>query len=40
MKKKVLVTGGTGFLGFHLLKELKNFNYSLYSLSKKKTAKN
>jgi len=39
MKKKVLVTGGTGFLGFHLLKELKNFNYSLYSLSKKKQKK-
>ncbi len=39
MKKKVLVTGGTGFLGFHLLKKLKNFNYSLYSLSSKKPKK-
>ncbi len=40
MKKKVLVAGGTGFLGFHLLKKLKNFNYTLYSLSSKKPKKN
>ena len=36
MKKKVLITGGTGFLGFNYLKFLKKKNiYSLYSLSRK-----
>ena len=36
MKKKVLITGGTGFLGFNYLKFLTKKNvYSLYSLSRK-----
>ncbi len=37
MKKKILVTGGTGFLGYHYLAYLskKNF-FLLYSLSRKK----
>ena len=30
--KKILVTGGVGFIGTNLLKELKKFNYQLYSL--------
>ncbi len=39
MKKKILVAGGTGFLGHHLLKKLGNLNYSLYSISTKKPKK-
>ena len=39
MKKKILVAGGTGFLGYNLLKKLSNLNYSLYSLSTKKPKK-
>ena len=39
MKKKILVTGGTGFLGYHLLKKLSKQDYSLYSLSTKKPTK-
>lgn len=35
MKKKILVTGGTGFIGYNLLKKLLKFNYELYSLSTK-----
>ena len=39
MKDKVLVVGGTGFIGYHLLKKLPKKKYSLYSLSKKKPKK-
>ena len=39
MKKKILVTGGTGFLGYHLLKKLEKLDYSLFSLSTKKPTK-
>ena len=39
MNKKILVTGGTGFLGFHLLKRLKKLNFSIYSLSSEKPKK-
>ena len=39
MKKKILVAGGTGFLGFHLLKKLSHLNYTLFSLSSKKPTK-
>ena len=36
MKKKILITGGTGFLGFNYLQFLKKKKiYSLYSLSRK-----
>ena len=38
MKKKILVVGGTGFIGFHLLKSLKN-KCDVYSLSKNKPNK-
>ncbi len=38
MKKKILIVGGTGFIGFHLLKSLKN-KCDVYSLSKNKPNK-
>ena len=39
MKDKVLIVGGTGFIGYHVLKKLSKKKYSLYSLSKKKPKK-
>ncbi len=39
MRKKVLIIGGTGFIGFHLAKNLKK-NYKVYSLSNNKIFKN
>jgi len=36
MKKNILVTGGTGFLGYNLIKELINKGYKVTSLSSKK----
>lgn len=36
MREKVLIIGGTGFIGSHILKTFSNKNYKLYSLSKKK----
>ena len=37
IKKNCLVIGGTGFIGYHLLKKLsKKKNYNLYSLSRTK----
>ena len=35
MKETMLVTGGTGFIGYHLLKKLKR-KFSIFSLSSKK----
>jgi len=34
MKEKILVAGGTGFIGHHVLKKMPLKKYSLYSLSK------
>ena len=33
MKKKVLIVGGTGFLGFNLAKKLVKKNFDIHSLS-------
>ena len=38
-KQKILITGGTGFIGFNILKKLQNLNYNLYSLSTNKPNK-
>lgn len=35
-KKKILIIGGTGFIGFHLLKEARKRNLSVYSISRHK----
>lgn len=39
MKKKVLIVGGTGFIGFHLVKNLKKI-FKIYSLSNNKFSEN
>jgi len=36
LKKKILIVGGTGFIGFNLIKKLKKKNFEIYSLSRKK----
>ena len=36
MKEKILVIGGTGFIGSHVLKNLSKKKFILFSLSKKK----
>ena len=38
-KKKILVIGGTGFLGYHLLLKCKRLNWEAVSLSKNKPHK-
>lgn len=38
-KKKILVIGGTGFLGYHLLLKCKRLNWEVVSLSKNKPHK-
>ena len=35
--KKILVIGGTGFIGFHIIKKAKTLNWQITSISKKKT---
>jgi nucleoside-diphosphate-sugar epimerase len=35
--KNILVTGGTGFIGLHFLKNLPSTHYNLYVLTRKKT---
>ena len=37
--KKLLVIGGTGFIGYHIIKEAKKRNYSTYSISLKNPQK-
>ena len=39
MKEKILVVGGTGFIGYHVLKNILSKKYLLYSLSKNKPTK-
>ena len=39
MKEKILVVGGTGFIGYHVLKNFSSKKYLLYSLSKNKPTK-
>jgi GDP-4-dehydro-6-deoxy-D-mannose reductase len=36
--KKVLITGINGFVGFHLVKELQKFDYSIFGLSRTGTS--
>jgi len=36
MKEKILVAGGTGFIGYHILKKLNLNKYNLFSISTKK----
>lgn len=40
MKKRILIIGGSGFIGFHLIKNLKKKNYDITSVSKDKFTKN
>lgn len=37
--QNILVAGGTGFLGFHILKRLKKYKFKLFSISTKKPIK-
>jgi len=39
VKEKILVVGGTGFIGYHVLKNTSSKKYFLYSLSKNKPTK-
>lgn len=39
MKKKVLILGATGFLGYHLAKKCLDLKWDIYSVSKKKPKK-
>lgn len=38
-KKKILITGGTGFIGFHLIKKCLERNFSVTSISTKRPSK-
>ena len=40
MKKKILIIGGTGLLGFHLINLLKKKDFEIVSVSKNKFSKN
>ena len=39
LKKKILIIGGTGFIGYHLAQEATRRNWTVHSLSKKKAQK-
>ena len=39
IKKKILIVGGTGFIGFHLSKQLLKLNFIVHSISTKKPTK-
>ena len=36
MKEKILILGGNGFIGIHLIRKLKNIGFECFSLSLKK----
>ena len=38
-RKKILVIGGTGFMGYHLLKKTKKLGWKSFSLSRKSPKK-
>ena len=38
-KKKILIVGGTGFIGFHLAKKCLKKKINVYSLSKSRPKK-
>ena len=40
MKKKILIVGGSGFIGYHLAKEAVKKNYLVSIISKNKPSKN
>ena len=37
--RNILVTGGTGFIGYHILKNLRKYNFNLFFNINKKTQK-
>ena len=39
IKKKILIIGGTGFIGYHLASKCKKFNWDVTSVSTKKPTK-
>ena len=39
MKNKILIAGGTGFLGFHIIKKLSKKNFIIHSLSTRQPSK-
>ena len=39
MKKKILIVGGTGFIGYHLAKKCLKLNWTIHSISTKKPKK-
>ena len=39
MTKKILITGGTGFIGYHLAKKCLKFNWKVTSLSSNRPKK-
>ena len=39
MKKKILIIGGTGFIGYHLVKKCLKLNWQVTTLSLKKPKK-
>ena len=39
MSKKILITGGTGFIGYHLAKKCLSYGWSVTSISTKKPSK-
>ena len=39
VKKKILIIGGTGFIGFHLSKKCKKLKWDVVSISKTQPSK-